>query len=186
MIEGGNAVDLAALVRAAAAGDSRAWDRIVDDYASLVWSVGRSFRLGDADLADVSQTVWLRLVERLGTLRDRAALPGWLYSTTRRECLAVLGRSRRELLSDEPVGPGTNDGVAIDDELLEQERAAALWLAFAELPAPCRDLLALLVTDPPTPYEEISVILGYPKGAIGPKRSRCLDRLRRSPALAQL
>jgi hypothetical protein len=44
----------------------------------------------------------------------------------------------------------------------------------------------MLVADPPVPYAKISVRLGIPIGSIGPTRSRCLDRMRRYPAIAAL
>ena len=47
-------------------------------------------------------------------------------------------------------------------------------------------LLAMLISDPPTPYAEISTRLGVPVGSIGPNRRRYLDRLRRDPAIARL
>jgi hypothetical protein len=41
--------------------------------------------------------------------------------------------------------------------------------------------------DPASPsYEEIGAALEMPIGAIGPTRARCLDKLRRSLALAQV
>ena len=46
----------ALLLKAAADGDAAAWNRIVDDYNRLVWSVAWGFRLSVADVADVSQT----------------------------------------------------------------------------------------------------------------------------------
>ena len=46
--------------------------------------------------------------------------------------------------------------------------------------------IGLLLADPPVPYAEISSKLGIPMGSIGPTRSRCLDRLRRHPAVAAL
>jgi DNA-directed RNA polymerase specialized sigma24 family protein len=36
------------------------------------------------------------------------------------------------------------------------------------------------------PYAEISARLGIPMGSIGPTRRRCLDKLRRHPAIAAL
>ena len=36
------------------------------------------------------------------------------------------------------------------------------------------------------PYAEISATLGIPVGSIGPSRSRCLEKLRRYPAIAAL
>jgi len=35
-------------------------------------------------------------------------------------------------------------------------------------------------------YAEISARLGVPVGSIGPNRGRCLDKLRRHPAIAAL
>ena len=73
-----------------------------------------------------------------------------------------------------------------DQELLEAERRAALREAFAALPPSGRQLIALLTADPPVPYIEISARLGIPVGSIGPTRRRCLDKLRRHPAVAAL
>ena len=58
--------------------------------------------------------------------------------------------------------------------------------AFAELPPRCQHLLALLLADPSVSYAEISARLEMPVGSIGPNRARCLDRLRRSPAIRDL
>ena len=66
------------------------------------------------------------------------------------------------------------------------ERNAALRAAFAELPTRCQQLLAMLTSDPPCSYAEISDKLQIPMGSIGPQRARCLGRLRRSAALSWL
>ena len=54
------------------------------------------------------------------------------------------------------------------------------------LPPGSRQLISLLIQDPPVPYAEISAKLGIPVGSIGPSRSRCLEKLRRYPAIAAL
>src|SRR5262249_62021216 len=74
-----------ALVVRATEGEQTAWDEIVERFAPLVWSICRRFRLSEADTYDVGQNVWLRLVEDLPSLREPAALPGWVAATTRRE-----------------------------------------------------------------------------------------------------
>jgi RNA polymerase sigma factor (sigma-70 family) len=173
------------LVTRAQAGDASAWDAIVDRYAALVWSLCRRYGLQGTDADDVAGTVWLRLVERLDTLREPAALPGWLARTTVNECLNLLRTRRRQIpvddpeLGDSPVG-GTEEG------LLVEERHHALRLALAELPERCRRLLTLLFAEPPPSYEEIGARLDLPIGAIGPNRGRCLERLRRNRALVAL
>ena len=177
-----------ALVTRAAENDSAAWEEIVERYAPLVWSICTRFQLSNHDREDVGQSVWLLLVEQLGKLREPAALPGWLATTTHRECLRVVTAARRsERLGTElDDAESFADGTLIDEEILMAERNAALRAAFAELPPRCQRLLAMLTSDPPCSYAEISTGLGMPVGSIGPQRARCLERLRRSSVLAGL
>src|SRR5260370_7654758 len=79
-----------ALVTRASGGDQDAWFEIVDRYAPLVYTICTRYRLRNHDIEDVAQNVWLLLVEQLGKLREPAALPGWLATTTARECLRVV------------------------------------------------------------------------------------------------
>ena len=64
------------------------------------------------------------------------------------------------------------------------ERNAALRAAFAELPPRCRQLLSMLLSDPPQSYAQISMVLEISIGSIGPQRGRCLQHLRRSRHVA--
>ena len=172
------------LVERARDGDQTAWDRIVKRYAPLVWSLCQRYHLARADADDVGACVWLRLVEKLDTIREPAALPGWLATTTRRECLRLLQAKNRELPVEDNQRLVDDANPAADAWLLEQERLIALRLAYGDLSERCRQLLKLLFADPVTPYDEISAILGMPVGAIGPTRQRCLGKLRASPVLA--
>jgi RNA polymerase sigma factor (sigma-70 family) len=177
-----------ALVTRAAGNDPAAWNEIVERYAPLVWSICTRFQLIGSDREDVAQNVWLLLVEQLEKLRVPAALPGWLATTTRRECLRVVTAARKS----ERLGTGLDDALQfvdntmIDEEILMAERNAALRVAFAELPPRCQRLLAMLTSDPPCSYAEISATLDIPMGSIGPQRARCLERLRKSSALTGL
>src|SRR5271167_19621 len=82
------------LVIRARNGDKQAWDALVERYAPLIWSICRRHRLAGADGDDVGQSVWLRLVDQLDKIRDPAALPGWLATTTRPECGRVVRAAR--------------------------------------------------------------------------------------------
>jgi RNA polymerase sigma factor (sigma-70 family) len=177
-----------ALVERAAGSDQDAWDEIVDRYAPLVWSICGRYRLSNHDREDVGQNVWLLLVEQLGKLREPAALPGWLATTTARECLRVVAASRKSQRLGTQLDEAAQfvDDTVIDEEMLMAERNAVLRAAFAELPPHCQRLLGMLLSDPPHSYAEISAALAIPVGSIGPQRARCLDRLRRSSALMAL
>jgi DNA-directed RNA polymerase specialized sigma24 family protein len=85
------------LVMRAREGDQRAWDAIVERYAPLVWAICRRYRLAGADADDAGQAVWLALVDHIGQIRDPAALPGWLATTTGRECSPARPRGTQNL-----------------------------------------------------------------------------------------
>jgi RNA polymerase sigma factor (sigma-70 family) len=178
-----------ALVTRARNGDNQAWDELVERYAPLIWSICRRYRLRQVDADDVEQDAWLRLVDQLASLRDPAALPGWLATTTRRECYRVLRAARKQEaaghwldvadIADKMTG-------MVESDLLRTERSAAVLAALTQLPPDSRRLIAMLVQDPPVPYIEISARLGIPVGSIGPCRARCLEKLRRYPAVAAM
>jgi RNA polymerase sigma factor (sigma-70 family) len=168
-----------ALLAQAAAGDDRAWNELVSQHTRLLWSIARSYRLDQADAADVVQTTWLRLLEHLGSIQDPTRLVGWLVTTTRRECLRVLRRSGRErLVADDDALDAPDDAEPIETGLLTSERNVTLWQAFCKLPEHCQRLLRIAVAVPRT-YQEISAELEVPVGYIGPTRGRCLGYLRK-------
>jgi RNA polymerase sigma factor (sigma-70 family) len=179
--------DVATLVAEALQGRHEAWESLVRRYAPLVLSVARRYGLTGHDAQDVAQTVWLRLVEHLGEVREPRALPGWISVTTRNECLRLVGQARRSDPVDALDIGQMVTGAAVDDAEADHEAAErhiALLTAFSELSDRQRDLLLLLMVDPPLPYAAISRRLGIPVGSIGPTRKRALARLRRSAAIA--
>ncbi|MBV9446826.1 MAG: sigma-70 family RNA polymerase sigma factor [Streptosporangiaceae bacterium] len=169
------------LVDAAGSGNERAWQEIVDRYAPLLASVIGRFRLTPAERQDIAQTVWLRLVEHLGSLREPRALPMWIITTGRRECMRCLSEQRRAVPRD-PLDPSWLTTPAEEaepaGELMRAERHEALLAGLAELPSRQRDLLLLLMEDPPLSYAQISERTGIAPGSIGPTRARALERLR--------
>ena len=177
--------EVSRLVRDSADGSAEAWDELVRRYAPLVMAVAKSYQLTRADAQDVSQTVWLRLVEHLSNLREPDALPGWLVTTTQRECRHHARQARRVL----PVDPQEDGAMQQhltadpDTEMLRAELHQALRDGMAELPARDQWLLRLRSADPPMPYHEISELLGMPIGSIGPTLQRCLARLRETTAV---
>jgi RNA polymerase sigma factor (sigma-70 family) len=173
-------LDVAALVRRAAVGDMAAWERLVEQYARLVWSITGEFKLVESDAADVAQTTWLRLLEHIDRIQYPDRVGSWLASTARHECLRCLAARKRIVLSqDEDDLMDTAANVPeIDERLLADERAQTVRDAMSHLPRRWQRLLELLMADPPSSYTEISDELGIPVGSIGPTRGRCLARLR--------
>jgi RNA polymerase sigma factor (sigma-70 family) len=175
----GPSTPLADLVAAARDGDQASWNVLVDRFLPLVRRCVARYRLSSADADDVNQTVWLRLVEHLDDLREPLALPGWLATTARNESLRVI-RLRGRAQPTDPQGSALElvDDADLDQVLIAEERRLALRSAIGELSQSRRELLELLLADPPLAYEEISRRLDMPVGSIGPTRARALAQLR--------
>ncbi len=184
----GNRPDLAALVEAARRGEPSAWSELVHRFTPLVHTIASRYRLGAHDAEDVGQVVWLRLLEHIQRLREPSALPGWIATTARHESLRLARAHGRTFLVD-PLEGTSHEFVAdhpdIDADLLQHEVVEVVQDGLAELPAAQRDLLLLLVADPPLSYREISTRLGRPIGSIGPTRARTLARLEGTSAVSR-
>jgi RNA polymerase sigma factor (sigma-70 family) len=172
--------DVASWVGQAAAGDLTAWNRLVDQYARLIWSITTRFKLSESDAADVVQTTWMRLIEHINRIEQPARVGSWLATTARNECLRHVAAHKRIVLvhTDDEFDGADNHEPDVDEALLADERAQDVREAMAHLPSQWQQLMELLMADPPVSYAEISDQLGLPIGSIGPTRGRCLARLR--------
>jgi RNA polymerase sigma factor (sigma-70 family) len=178
--ENDEALDVAELVRQAAEGDRWAWERLVDQYARLIWAITRDFKLLESDAGDVFQVTWLRLLEHINKLEKPDRVGFWLAATARNECLRCLAARKKVMLvkDDMVLEAAAAPEPDIDEGLLSAERSQMVREAVANLPWRWQRMLDLLMADPPASYAEISDQLGLPIGSIGPTRSRCLARLR--------
>ena len=176
---------MADLVERARGGDQSAWSEIVDRFAGLVWSVARGYALNPADALDAAQTTWLRLVEHLDRIREPEHLGAWLATTARRESLRLIQLRKRECPTEELEEVDALEPEPLDG-LIQAERKEALSRAVASLSSRGQAVVRLLFSDEEPSYDQISVRLGMPVGAIGPTRRRCLDQLQRYPLVRQL
>lgn len=162
----------AELVQRCRAGDSEAWDALVERFSRYVYAIcSQGFRLSDADAEDVFQEVFTRVYTRLDTLRDDAAIRPWIAQLTRRLCLDTLASARREQPTGEPIEEGA------DDALAELDEAFVVREALTELPDHCQEMLDRFFTRDES-YRTISADLDLPMGTIASRIARCLTRLR--------
>ena len=176
------------LIELCLGGDEAAWEALVSRYQRLVYSIPLRMGMGEDAASDVFQSVWVRLLEHLGGLKDREKLASWLITTTTRECWRASNRGRREA----PIGEGGDADEALPRleiadtrplaeqeqlQLVEQQRLRQAVDALADR---CRSLVEMLYYEEDRPsYEEISRRLGMPVPSIGPTRARCLEKLRK-------
>jgi RNA polymerase sigma factor (sigma-70 family) len=168
---------LRTVLAAAAAGDERAWDALLDRFGSMIWAVARAHRLCNADAADVTQATWTALLTHLDQLNDPDRVGAWLATTARRECLRLLGQARSVVPCGDELPEPEAQQPHPAEELCVEQRNAALWRSVRRLRDSDQALLRLLMADPAPSYDEISAALEIPVGSIGPTRARALERL---------
>ena len=168
------------LIWACRKGRVEAWQKLLEKYERIVYSVPRRYGLSVDDAADVTQLTFTILVESIDKLPEDSRLGGWLTTVARRHTWRLLERNRRlgadkyGTLEDTLVSPA-GAGTVESWELAE-------WLdqGLSKLGGLCRGLLYALYLDPEQPsYAEAATRFNMAVGSVGPTRMRCLERLRR-------
>jgi RNA polymerase sigma factor (sigma-70 family) len=177
---------LGELLDAARAGDVPAWSELVQRTTPMLRGVVRRYGLSPAQVDDVVQTTWLRLLEHSARLRESAAVGKWLAVTARREAFRVLQLRVREHLTADPLVGEDAVTAGPEPELLNAERRVVLTTAIGTLPDRHRGLMDLMLSEPGLEYREVSARTGIPMGSIGPIRGRCLVRMAADPQIRAL
>jgi RNA polymerase sigma factor (sigma-70 family) len=162
-------------------GDLGAWQRLLDRYERLVFSVPRRYGLSREDAADITQLTFTILFQSMDTLSEDSTLGAWLTTVARRHTWRRLDRKRREEAGW--YASSSEKLLSVDTGTEDIERwELTEWLDYglSLVGKPCQDLLSALYLDPKQPsYAEVAARLGMAVGSVGPTRIRCLKRLRR-------
>jgi len=75
--------------------EARAWERVVDTHAQLVWHTVRLHALDTAEAAQVCQLVWLRCATRFTVLARTGGLREWLVATAYAEAARAARPGRK-------------------------------------------------------------------------------------------
>ena len=176
------------LVDACLKGDSQAWEILILRYQRLIYSIPIRSGFSPVDAADIFQSVCVRLLEKLSTLRKQEKISSWLMTTTTRECWRVVEKRRRETgpkVYGEEYEIDVASRLASEEPLADQQRIAfvrqqAVRDAIDALSERCRTLISLLFYSKEEPsYVDIAREIKVPVNSVGPTRARCLQKLKR-------
>jgi RNA polymerase sigma factor (sigma-70 family) len=161
----------AELVGRCLGGEPGAWDELVLRYSRYVYAIAaQGYRLQGPDAEDAFQDVFLRVYDRLGSLRNPDALRPWIAQLTRRVCLDRIASGGRE----EPAEVEATDAERTLEEL---DEAFAVREALGTLSEECQQVLDRFFCRDES-YRTIGEELGIPAGTIASRISRCLGKLR--------
>lgn len=175
------ALAVGALFQKAADGHPGAWEELVGRFGGMIASTGRRYRLSPPDVAELQQTVWLRLVENMHRIEQPERVGGWLATTARRESLLLLKRAAKYRSGADQMFANMPDRLLPEPDArpIAEESDTVIRAAWSRLKPRCQEVLSRLIIDDPTGYKDLSELLHMPVGSIGPTRGRCLEQLRR-------
>jgi RNA polymerase sigma-70 factor (ECF subfamily) len=157
--------DDAALVRLCLAGDTTAFDVLVERHRRHVYQVCYRFVNNHEDASDLAQDAFLRAFRALHTFKGNSAFSTWLYRVAINVC---LNRVSAKQAATEPLDQRQHEdvrGELPDREVLRQEQAATVRAAIARLPKKQRATMILRMYHE-LPHEQIAAILGSSVGAV--------------------
>ncbi|MCP3994597.1 MAG: RNA polymerase sigma factor [bacterium] len=179
------------LYNRAVAGDRGAVSLVVQRYHQQLTAYGRAWGWNEHDVQDATQVMWMKFFQIVRGVQegeadgigDPARLRAWLACILRNALHDQYRRTKRHIgLTERAAAASPRSDLVTDPDFLEQieisERRSLLQRAFSRLGQTCRQLLGLLLVDPPLSHSDVAAVMGKPVGSIGPTRQRCIDTVR--------
>lgn len=150
------------LVRRALRGETKAFETLVLKYQKTIYNLALRMANDGDDAADITQGVFIKAFDKLGSYNDRFKFFSWLYRIAVNESLNFIKSRRRfESLDDQAVSFERLPDEETDVQLTRRRIAAALL----ELRPDARIVVILCYYDDLS-YLEISRILGIPEKTV--------------------
>jgi RNA polymerase sigma factor (sigma-70 family) len=153
--------ELSELVEAAQAGDSEAYDTLIQRFQQMAYTTAYRY-LGDHHLAqDLVQEASIEAFVHLPQLMEPAAFPGWFRQIVFRQCTRVLRQATLPCISLEAVSDGLLAETTPEEIALQGEVQDCVHSAVAALPEHER-LVTMLFYGCRYSYNEVSAYLKIP------------------------
>ena len=157
----------AELIAAVLGGDAASFEPLVQKYSPRVFATARRYARRESEVEDITQEVWLKAFDKLGSFRGEAPFEHWLMRLTVRTCYDFLRghqRNRESAFSDltEPENDWLERFVAQPEAATENAEAARLLVArVLERLSPQARLIITLLEIEDRPVKEIARLTGW-------------------------
>jgi RNA polymerase sigma factor (sigma-70 family) len=155
--------------------DATAFEAIVARHGPMVLGVCRDVLRNPADADDAFQAAFLVLLRRVGSIRGRDGVGGWLYRVSYRIALRARRAATRRA-----VGPASPEPLAPEDppaEVAIRELRHLIRRELDRLPETYRAPIVLCDLEGLT-HDEAAVRLSWPVGTVKGRLSRGREKLR--------
>jgi RNA polymerase sigma-70 factor (ECF subfamily) len=174
----------AQLIRRAGAGDRDAVQALYDRHAGFVFRTAYRFVVDEEDARDITQSVFVSLIQSADRYRPEARLTTWLYRIVVNRCLNHRSQASRRLRKYSRDDGALEQWPAPEEErpdrqLERSEEVGRVHAAMLELPE--RQRMALILSRfEEMSYQEIAEAMGCSKNSVESLLFRARRQLRRS------
>ncbi|HEY4611627.1 MAG TPA: sigma-70 family RNA polymerase sigma factor [Bacteroidota bacterium] len=147
------------IVQQTLSGDSAAFERLVEKYQRLVFNLALNMSRNYDDAADITQSVFLKVYEKLGSFNPKYKFFSWLYRIAVNESLNLVQKQGRTEELDEEIA---TDQHAPDSSAESGDVTQGVQDALLELDLNYRVVIVLKHFQDLS-YDEISLILDIPE-----------------------
>jgi RNA polymerase sigma-70 factor, ECF subfamily len=157
--------------------DDAAWEDLVKEHTRRVYGLCFRFTRKHSDAQDLTQDVFLRVFQTLGTFRsDEASFTGWLIRITRNLLIDNYRRSGNDRVTWSIEDQDGIEWMATSTELPDQalawrEANDLLRASLARLSPELREPIVFSDLEE-LKYRETAVILGIPEGTVKSRLNR--------------
>jgi RNA polymerase sigma-70 factor, ECF subfamily len=153
---------LQVLVHRCRRGERAAFEEIFRRFQPKLRYYLRRLDPGGNHVEDMLQDVWLKVIRRIGSLRDPAAFVGWLYTIARNEAYSrAKARDPFVELRDEQLELVTDN----HEPVFSADDAARIHVALAKLTPAHREILTFCFLEDLS-HPQIAEILGLRAGTV--------------------
>jgi len=175
----------ALLVRRCVAGDTAAWEEIVERYHRRIYNLCYRFAGSAADAEDLTQEVFIRMYRTLPSFdAAKGGFSTWFTTMTRNLLVDHFRRTKQERMTDslDRAGSEHEDAPALGERIPDQgtapdagvesrETREAVHAALAKLSPELRE--AVILRDlQDLDYREIATVLKVPEGTVKSRINR--------------
>lgn len=170
MLRGRVASD-ADLVRAAQGGDAASLGLLLERYRAPLYGQALCILGYGPQAEDAVHDTFIVALQKVGGIREPAAVGGWLHTVLRNICLTHIRTGRGAVPFDEWHGHDEGDRSDLSESSVEEsiDQLAIsewTWTALSELPEVLRVTAMLRYFGSYCSYEQISAILDVPVGTV--------------------
>lgn len=178
-----NTDELSELVRAAKAGEVRAFDKLVLLYQTKIYNLALNYVKQEEEAKDLAQDIFVTVYKSIATLKDDSKFSSWLFQVALNHCRNRYKKlQRRGFFSSQSIDdPDSYIQLATEDNpgsnAERRDLQKIVRQAIAAMPEAEKEII-LLRDIQELSYEEISTVLKIPLGTVKSKLNRARTALK--------